>query len=306
MKRCLVIGGNGFVGSHVVDQLVRQGHEVGVYDRFSENATRYESLGVRRHVGDFLDTEAVEQAVRNYQVVYHLMTTTTPATANSDPLLDIRTNVVGSVGLLRAAVAAEVEHFYFASSGGTIYGTVPDRPAREDDPTVPISPYGIGKLAIERYLEFYQVTTGMQTTSFRISNAFGTRQNPLRPQGVIPIFLRALLDGRPLQVLGDGSMARDYIYVEDVARAVTRPLAGGGTHDAYNIGSGIATTVNEVIDLIREVTRREVETTCTPAPSTFVDRVALDTSRYRADFGDLIDVDLRDGIARTWEAVSRR
>jgi UDP-glucose 4-epimerase len=306
MKRCLVIGGNGFVGSHVVDQLVRQGHEVGVYDRFSSDVNRFESAGVRRHIGDFLDAEGIGRAVRNYQVVYHLMTTTTPATATSDPLLDIRTNVVGSVDLLRAAAKAGIEHFYFASSGGTIYGTVPDRPAREDDPTVPISPYGIGKLTIERYLDFYRVTTGMQTTSFRISNAFGTRQNPLRPQGVIPIFLRSVLEGRPIQVLGDGSMSRDYIYVEDVARAMVRPLSGEHMHDAYNIGSGVATTVNEVVELIRDITRREFDTIHTPAPSTFVDRVVLDTSRYRADFGDFMNVGLRDGIARTWEALSRR
>lgn len=304
MTRCLVVGGNGFIGSHVVDELARLGHEVGVYDRFSTGRTRYDATEVRQHTGDFLDAESVTRAVSGYEVIYHLATSTTPATASADPLLDVRTNVIASVELLRAAAAADVRHVYFASSGGTIYGSIRDHAAREDDPTVPVSPYGIGKLTVERYLEFFHLTTGMNWTSFRIANAYGPRQHARRLQGVIPIFLRQILAGEPLHVLGDGSMARDYIYVNDVARQLVRPLETDAPHHIYNIGSGVATTINEVLDVVREVVQRDFTTVRNPVPSTFVERIALDTSRFRADFGETTSLSLHEGIERTWESIA--
>lgn len=302
MTRCLVIGGNGFIGSHIVDELRRRGHDVGVYDRFS-GEIRYGAQNVRQHVGDFLDIRSLANALPGYEVIYHFGTSTTPATATADPLLDVRTNVIGSVELFRAAAQAGVSHIYFGSSGGTIYGSVADHAARETDPTVPVSPYGIGKLTVERYLDYFRTTTGMDWTSFRIANAYGPRQHAARLQGVIPIFLRRILAGEDLQILGDGSMARDYLYVEDVARLIVQPLGMNAPHNVYNIGSGVATSLNEILDVIQDVVGRDFVTSTHPAPSTFIDRIVLDTSRYRADFGETDLVPLRDGIARTWEAI---
>ena len=304
MTRCLVIGGNGFIGSHVVDELRMLGHDVGVYDRFSSGASRYTATDVTAHIGDFLDVETLSKVIPGYEVIYHLATSTTPATATTDPLLDMRTNVIGSVEMLRVAAAAGVSHVYFGSSGGTIYGSLEDHAAREDDPTVPISPYGIGKLAVERYLDYFFTTTGMNWTSFRISNAYGPRQSETRQQGGIPIFLRRVPLGDPFQVLGDGSMARAYIYVSDVARQIVGTLGRTSAHHVYNVGSGIATTVNEVLQAISDVTGREYATVSTQTPPTFVHRAVLDTSRYRAEFGETNPVSLHQGIERTWNAIT--
>jgi UDP-glucose 4-epimerase len=299
-----VIGGNGFIGSHVVDSLVGRGHQVAVFDRPRRRRPQFSARGVEVIPGDFLNTADVRASLEDQDVVLHFLSTTDPATAQGDPTIDIRTNITSSVQLFAACVDAGVSHVYYASSGGAIYGDQdhPDAFA-ETDVTMPVSPYAIGKQAIEGYLRYFGRTHGLRSTSFRISNPYGPRQNPLKRQGVIPIFLRRVAEGAPLTVLGDGSMVRDYLYVGDVADMIAEVVTAGPRHDLYNLGSGVGTTINELVRTIREVTGRGVPVEHLPRPATFVDRVVLSVARYEKEFVTRPTTALADGIRLTWEEM---
>lgn len=305
MADVLVVGGNGFLGSHLVDRLAAIGHTVTAFDRFSSGRPLYTAEGVRAAPGEFLSRSDLDAAVQGQAYVVHCLSTTTPATAERDPTLDIRTNVAQTIELLDSSVEAGVSGFYFASTGGAIYGPQGKPRYAETDRALPISPYGIGKLAIEHYLSYYRTRFGLPSVSLRISNPYGPRQHPQRRQGLIPIALRQLLSGSPITRFGDGSMVRDYIYVEDVA-ALVAPLIGRATeHSLYNIGSGVGTSVNAVLEALEHATGLAPIIDERPAPPTFVDQVVLDTTRYREEFGEPLLMSLEAGIAATLAAESR-
>lgn len=300
MARCVVIGGNGFLGSHVVDELAARGHEVTAFDRFSAGRVAFSAEGVRRIPGDFMNHAEVAEALAGNEYVFHFLSTTTPATSEGDPTLDVRTNVAASVELLEQCVGAGVRRVFFASTGGAMYGSQPPGTITEDAVPLPVSPYAIGKLAVEGYLRYFHAKHGLESTSFRISNPYGPRQGPNKKQGVVPIFLQAIAEGRPVSVYGDGSMVRDYMFVEDVARQVVETVDRPAQHSLYNIGSGSGHSVSEIVDAVRSATGRDVRVEHRPVPSTFVDHVVLDVERYTSEFGAGELVPLEEGIARTW------
>lgn len=299
-KRAVVIGANGFIGSHLVDNLATSGYEVTAFDRFSSGRHSFES-DARRLRGDFLNTDDIRQAVEGQQLLFHFLSTSTPATAEGDPSFDVRTNVMQSIELMRLAVDAGVEHVYFASTGGAIYGDSGRDTHSESDPTFPVSPYAIGKLSIENYLRYFEARFGLKSTTFRISNPFGTRQNIDRKQGLIPIVLRQVALGLPVTQLGDGSMVRDYIYVEDLVRMILTVVREGASSNLYNLGSGEGRTVSEVLSVIREVTGKDFEVHVAPKPATFVDRITLDIARYTSEFGLVQLTDFAEGVDLTWQ-----
>lgn len=299
MAKTLVIGANGFIGSHLVDALSRAGHQVSAFDRYRADSSNVVPEGVNRITGDFLSRSDIERAVSGQDFVFHFLSTTTPATAEDDPTFDLRTNVAQSIELLQACVAASVEHFYFASTGGAIYGSQGKSEYFESDRTVPISPYGIGKLTIENYLSYFRAKHGLISTSFRISNPYGGRQKANRRQGLIPIALRQIALGEPVLRLGDGLMVRDYIYVADLVEMIATVVGQTPRHDVYNLGSGRGHTVNDVLESLRRVTGVDFRVTEQPKPATFVDKVVLNTGRYIEEFGKFDLTNLDEGIRRT-------
>lgn len=302
--KSLVIGGNGFVGSHLVDALSDLEGNVRVFDRFSDGTERYDAVAVERVVGDFMNVGELTSALSGIDRVFHFLSTTTPASAEVDPLIDVRTNVTGTIELLRACAEHGVKHVYFASTGGAIYGDVDAELVSEEAVTRPLSPYAIGKLTIEGYLRYFERVAGLRSTSFRISNPYGPRQHRERKQGVIPIFLRRALREEPLVVFGDGSMVRDYVYVADVARQIALAAEFPGEHPTYNVGSGVAYSLNQIVSVIRDVTGVSLQLEYRPAPSTYVQRVVLDTSRFQAEFQPSFELTpLRDGVLKTWRAL---
>ncbi len=300
MAKVLVVGGNGFIGSHLVDSLVRRGHEVSVFDLFDNAVRRWESPGVQLISGDFLNAGDVGEAVRGQDIVVHMLSTTDPATAERDPTLDVRTNLLSSISLFEQCVDAGVDRVFFPSTGGAIYGPQDQISFTEESPTRPISPYAIGKLAIENYLDYFYHRFGLHSTVVRISNPYGTRQNPRKRQGVIPIFLRQIMRGHPITVMGDGSMVRDYVYVEDVAEIMSRMITEGTPHPLYNLGSGRPTSVNQIVEVVSAVTGIEPIIVHAPTPPTYVPHVTLDVSRLREDFPGISITQLEAGVAKTW------
>jgi UDP-glucose 4-epimerase len=299
VAKTLVIGANGFIGSHLVDALARAGHHVSAFDRYRTEDSNFGPTAVTRISGDFLSKSDIERAVSGQDFVFHFLSTTTPATAEDDPTFDLRTNVAQTVELLQACVAASVKHFYFASTGGAIYGGQGKSEYFETDRTVPVSPYGIGKLTIENYLGYFRAKHGLSSTSFRISNPYGGRQKANRRQGLIPIALRQIALGQPVLRLGDGLMVRDYIYVADLVDMIARVVGETPRHAVYNLGSGRGHTVNEVLESLRRVIGSDFDIMELPKPPTFVDQVVLNTSRYSEEFGDFDLTGLDDGIRIT-------
>ncbi|KQR24283.1 UDP-glucose 4-epimerase [Agreia sp. Leaf335] len=300
MAKCLVVGANGFIGSHLVDELVRAGHEVTAFDRFSGSTPMYTSPGVRAVAGDFMNVSDIGEAVDGQDFVFHFLSTTTPATAENDPTMDVRTNIASSIELFQHSVDAGVQKIFFASTGGAIYGNQPEPVLNESLRPLPVSPYAIGKLAIEGYLRYFRTKYGIETVAFRISNPYGPRQRAHKKQGVIPIFLNRMQQGLPITVFGDGSMVRDYQYVDDTVKMMVGTVGRELDHDVYNIGSGRGATLTEVLEVMRAVTGIDPLVEHKPIPSTYLDRVVLDTSRYEKQFGVLTPMTLEDGIRSTW------
>jgi UDP-glucose 4-epimerase len=303
VAKVLVIGGNGFIGAHLVDALVIAKHDVTVFDRFSNGGPSYRSTGVRAITGDFLNRAAVRRAVGGNQIVFHLLSTTTPATADADATLDLRTNVIPSVELFEECVSAGVEHVFFASTGGAIYGGTHEGLLDEYAPTLPMSPYAIGKLAIENTLGFFESVHHLRSTSLRLSNPYGPGQRARRGQGLIPIAISAVLEGGPVVRFGDGTMVRDYIYVNDLVEMVVRMVGTTPIYPVYNIGGGRGASVNEVFTLVRRVMERDFAIEVRAVPSTFVQSVVLDSTRYQREFGVVELVPLEEGIRLTYQSL---
>jgi UDP-glucose 4-epimerase len=304
MTKCLVLGANGFIGSHLVDKLVQKGESVRAFDRFGERPVNFSlNANIEQFSGNFLNRADLESALEGMDYVFHLVSTTTPATAENDPLIDIDTNIRMSVEFLEECVKHDIKRVIFASTGGAIYGDVnSDAPISEDTNPQPVSPYAIGKLTIEHYLRYFSRKFDLSTLTFRISNPYGERHSPINRQGVIPIFLHHIANNEPITLLGDGSMVRDYLYVEDLASLIALSFQGA-KQPLYNLGSGQGVNLNELIETIKKVTQREIDIEHLPKPPTFVQKAVLDISRFKAEFGIVPQTPLEEGIRKTWEYV---
>ena len=297
---CLVLGGNGFIGSHIVDQLLQAGHHVRVYDRRDE-LFRPPLAAVEYFHGELEDRAALRSALEDVQVVFHLIGTTLPATSNQDPLYDVRSNVLGTLGLLEECVKARVSRLIFTSSGGTVYGIPQTNPIPESHPTQPICSYGITKLTIEKYLWLFHHLHGLEYMVLRCSNAYGPRQNPYGQQGVVAVFLGRVARGEPITIWGDGTVMRDYIYVEDIARAHLLAATSANGCLTLNIGSGMGHSLNRILELIFSVTGREVEVRYENARSADVPSNVLDSSLAQRELGWHARISLVEGIRRAWD-----
>ncbi len=299
--RTLVLGGNGFIGSHTVDALADAGHDVTAFDR---EFTRPESAesGVSRVTGDLGDRALLADLVAGSDVVIHLAGASTPASSDADPVGDIVGPMADTVGVLDVVAAARAPRLIFASTGGAMYGSTGTEPATESTLPEPVSPYAIGKLAVEGYLRYYRAKHGLRSVVLRISNPYGPRQRLNRGQGVIASFLTNIAEERPITVYGDGSMVRDYVYVDDVAAMIAAVADTEPAHALYHVASGTGTSITELIAIVARVTGREVRIDRLAKPATFVDRVVLDIGRFSSEFGLTPAVTLEDGIAATWRA----
>lgn len=219
--KALVLGGNGFIGSHLVDRLLLAGHGVRIFDR-NEELYRRPLAGVEYCYADFGNRTLLAEALDGIDIVFHLISTTVPKTSNDDPAFDVMSNVVETIALLEKCVARGIKKVVFLSSGGTVYGAPAALPVSEDSPTNPECSYGITKLTIEKYLALFNHLYGLDYVVVRPSNPYGPRQNLLGIQGAISVFLGRVAARKPIEVWGDGQIVRDYVYVEDLVEGIYR------------------------------------------------------------------------------------
>lgn len=299
--KTLVIGGCGFVGSHVVDQLLARNMDVRVYDRRPE-AFRAPFPQIEYVTGDLADTAQIFEALSGVDAVIHLASTTVPATSNLDPVADIAGNLIPTVRLLEVMRSAGVRKIIYLSSGGTVYGVPETDPIAESHPLRPISSYGIVKVAIENYLFMEQRLHGLQHVILRASNPYGPRQGHTGIQGIIGTHLWRLSRNEPIEVWGDGSIVRDFIHVEDLAQLCVRAVEAN-VSGCFNAGSGKGTSISQIVDTIRQTVTGDVQPLYKPGRSYDVPRVVLDISKAGRELGWTPTLSLQEGVADTWNWV---
>ena len=301
--RCLVLGGKGFIGSHLVDALLRKGMSVKVFDRANipplndaVTASKVEWLD-----GDFTSEADVSLALAGCDVCYHLVSTTLPQSSNADPVFDVETNVGGTLRLLNHAVRLGVKKIVFISWGGTVYGIPRSVPINEDHPTNPICSYGITKLAIEKYLHLYLTLHGLDYTVLRLSNPFGERQRVRASQGAVAVFMGKVLRGEKIEIWGDGSVVRDYIYIGDAVDAMVKAATYHGDERVFNIGSGVGISLNQILDGIEKVAGRKAERSYTAARAFDVPVSVLARDRAADKLGWMPTTPFTEGLRKMME-----
>ncbi|MBN3753917.1 NAD-dependent epimerase/dehydratase family protein [Paraburkholderia sp. Tr-20389] len=299
--RITVFGGGGFIGSTIVDRLLRDNHEICVFERPRVDPYRQfnDSEKVHWMTGDLTSVHDVTEAIDGSDIVVHLVSTTLPKSSNDDPIYDVQSNLVATLQLLNAMVAKNVKKIVFISSGGTVYGDPVYLPIDEKHPTNPKVSYGITKLAIEKYLLLYQYQYGIKANILRVANPYGERQRVETAQGAIAVFLDKALRKQPFEIWGDGTVTRDYLYIGDVAEAFARAVQYDGSESVFNISSGYGTSLNEIIGKIEAILGHPVERTYRPGRPFDVPASVLDNTLAKRELGWEPKVALDAGIKMT-------
>ena len=305
---CLVAGGTGFLGTHLVARLLRENYRVRVLARkpglspgWAAAKGRLELIG-----GDAADARVARAAMKGVRFLFLFSNSMLPAESNRSPVADIEGNLAGNVRLLEEASRAGVEKVVFPSSGGTVYGVPKSNPIPETHATNPICSYGIVKLATEKYLQLMEKQNGLGYVVLRYGNPYGIGQDPFRKFGVVAAFLGCLAKGRPLSMWGEGKVVRDFIYVDAAIDGTFRAFRYQGRERVFNLGSNRGTSVNHLVELLEKVTGIKSDVRHFAARPVDVPRVVLDISRARRELGWRPAVPLEEGIGRTWEWVRTR
>ncbi len=304
--RILVSGGAGFIGGHVVDAYVRAGHQVAVIDDLSSGHKENLNPKARFYQVDIRDAAAGEVFERERpEVLSHHAAQMDVRRSVADPVFDAQVNLVGMLNLLEHGRRHGLRRVVFASSGGTVYGEQERFPARETDATAPVSPYGVAKLATERYLYFYRCAYDISYIALRYANVYGPRQDPHGEAGVVAIFAGKLLDGETPTINGSGEQTRDYVFVADVVRANELALEASYC-GALNIGTGIETDVNRLFQVLRAETGSEAPERHGPGKPGEQARSVLDPARALQEIGWSPQVSLEAGLGRTVDYFRER
>ncbi len=298
--KVLVLGGQGFIGHNLCIKLKKQNHEVVV---FSNNIDEDRLIDDIVYIqGDFTKLENYSRMFDNVDIVYHLISTTNATNSNSNMIFDIESNVINTIKLLDIIKNKNIKKIIFTSSGGTVYGIPENIPINETDKNYPICSYGITKLMIEKYLHLYNYLYKLDYQILRVANPYGPFHISGN-QGLINVYLNQLYNGQTLEVWGDGSVGRDYIYIDDLTEAMYLAMITPTIEKILNIGSGDVTTVNNVLDIIKSTISKEVIVEYKNSRSIDVPINVLDITKAKKELGWEPRIGLQEGIKLTYNDI---
>ena len=304
--RIIVTGGAGFIGSWVCEAYISEGHEVLVIDNLSTGSEDNIPPEAEFIECDVRNPEELEKAFHQFrpEIVNHHAAQINVRDSVEDPRFDAEVNIGGSLNVLRLCAEHKTEKFIFSSTGGALYGEPDKLPADESTPALPLSPYGISKLATENYVRYHSKNHGFGHVILRYANVYGERQNPGGEAGVVGIFCENILSGKPCLIFGDGEQTRDYVHVSDVSQVnlLATSLKEEGT---FNIGTSIESSVNHIVRILGEVTKTEFKIVHEKERPGEVRRINLDCSLAAEKLGWSAQLSLPEGLFRTWNWFSQ-
>lgn len=304
----LILGAAGFIGTNLLIQLAQnENDKITLVDKsleyfFYVQKLQFKNVEIKQSL---LNEKENFSILKDQDIVYHLVSTNVPTTSNQHISQDIEANVLFSSHLFDACVKQGVKKVVFISSGGTVYGKEAKCPLSEDMPTNPITSYGVQKITIEKLLYLYNYMYGLDYRVIRLANPYGPYQRPNGVLGAVTTFIYKALLGNEVQVYGDGSVVRDFIYIDDAIRAIVNIVNGQNKHHTFNIGSGYGTSINEVLIAIEHSLNIKMNIVYKEARSVDVPVNYLDISRYEKYYGSLNPITLEEGIKRTADFMKR-
>jgi len=306
--RILITGGAGFIASHVADAYIQQGHAVAIVDNLETGFRENVNPKAQFYENDIRDVRAVDRIFDEFkpEAVNHHAAQMDVRRSTRDPVYDAECNILGSLNLILTAVRTGVKRFQYVSTGGAVYGEVPEKdlPVNEDYPVNPICQYGISKHTAEHYLFLYHRLYGLSYIVHRYPNVFGPRQTPHGEAGVVAIFTGLLLQGKQCTIFGTGDKTRDYVFIEDVVRANQLTLQSEHC-GILNIGSGVGTSDQEVYDAVAEAVGSNLRPAHVDVRPGEVMHICLDASRAQRTIGWKPTVPFREGVAHTVAHIRR-
>lgn len=305
---CLVLGGCGFLGSYAAESLLPLSNRVRIFDRLHVNTENIDAFKDRIELvhGDLNNQKNLEDCLDGIDHVFHFASTTIPQTATENPLFDLESNVGSIIRLLEIAKKNRIRKIVYVSSGGTVYGIPRQIPLKEDHPTDPISAYGVSKLAIEKYFHLYGHLFGVEYLILRLSNPYGPRQNVANPQGAITHFLNSILNGRTIEVWGDGTVIRDYFFVRDLLTLFPKLLSDTLKNGIYNVGYGEGHDLNDVLKTIEKVIGKKPTVKYIAGRKLDVPVNVLDMGKTQKEVQWRPGTTLEEGIRQTWKWMSEK
>ncbi|MBR2923687.1 MAG: NAD-dependent epimerase/dehydratase family protein [Clostridia bacterium] len=301
--KIILLGAAGFIGTNLVFELAKDpANQITVVDR---DISYFQNI-MDRHLQNVRPVESAlavdtdyEALVRGHEVVYHLISTTMPTNSNQAISEELKANVILSANLFEACVHQQVQKVVFLSSGGTVYGKEVQCPLNEKTPTNPITSYGVQKVTIEKLLYLYNYMHGLDYRIIRLANPYGPYQRPNGILGAVTTFTYKALKGEEIQVYGDGSVMRDFIYIDDAVRGIIKIVNGTDAHHTFNLGCGYGTSIKQVLDTIEQTLGVSVKVNYTEGRKVDVPVNYLDIKRYETAYGALNPITLSEGIRRT-------
>ena len=299
----ILLGAAGFIGTNLTIELAKnKNNKITVVDQHKEYFANLDSFHFTNVV--FLESELsldtdFEKVIAGQEVVYHLISTTVPTTSNQHIAEELKANIILSANLFDACVKQNVKKVIFISSGGTVYGKEAECPLAESTPTNPITSYGVQKITIEKLLYLYHYMYRLDYRVVRLSNPYGPYQRPNGILGAVTTFTYKALAGEEINVYGDGSVVRDFIYIDDAVRGILQIAEGNSKYHTYNLGCGYGTSINQILITLQKALNIDLKINYHEARKVDVPINYLDIKRYESTFGALKPISLEEGIKKT-------
>jgi UDP-glucose 4-epimerase len=306
-ERCLIYGGGGFIGSHLAERLLEIGYDVSIFDKLNFSGKNISDFAESVQIieGDFNNEIDLKNSIKGIDYVFHLVSSTLPASSNDNPVYDAETNLISSLRLFKECIDKGIKKIVFLSSGGTVYGIPGTIPIKEEDSTNPICSYGIIKKTIEEYLYMYEKISGLDYFVFRLSNPYGERQNPHAAQGVIPVFINNAITGETINIWGNGEVIRDYIYIKDAVKVLADSIKIKSDRKIFNLSSGTGYSLNQIIELIKDISGKIIKVDYQEGRKVDVPVNILDNSLAVKTFNWKPETDIKEGIKLTYNYLEK-